>query len=45
MVRDVWGLEWPFIQFQKLGPSGEIPIVDLDSPETDRGLFVCGFIC
>ena len=29
----------------KLGLSGEIPIVVLDSPETDRGLFLCGFVC
>ena len=40
MVRDVWGPEWPFIQFQKLGLSGEIPIVVLDGPEIDRGLYV-----
>ena len=45
MVRDVRGPEWPFIQFQKLGPNGEIPRVVLDSPETNRGLFVCGFVC
>ena len=29
----------------KLGLSGEIPRVVLDSPETDRGLFLCGFVC
>ena len=40
MVRDVRGLEWSIIQFQKLGPSDEIPRVVLDSPETDRGLYV-----
>ena len=39
MVRDVRGPEWPFIRFQKLGLSGEIPRVVLDSPEADRGLF------
>ena len=39
MVRDVQGPEWPFIRFQKLGLSGEILRVVLDSPETDRGLF------
>ena len=47
MVRDVQGSEWPFIRFQKLGMSGEIPIVVLDNPETDRGLYVllCILIC
>ena len=45
MVRDVRGQEWLFIRFQKLGLSGEIPKVVLDSRETDRGLFVCGFMC
>ena len=40
MVRDVRGHEWPFIRCQKLGLSGEIPRVVLDSPETDRGLYV-----
>ena len=29
----------------KLGLIGEIPRVVLDSPESDRGLFVCGFVC
>ena len=27
MVMDVQGPEWPFIRFQKLGLSGEIPRV------------------
>ena len=40
MVIGVQGHEWTFIRFQKLGLSGEIPIVVLDSPETDRGLYV-----
>ena len=40
MVRDVQGHEWSFIQCRKLGLSGEIPKVVLDSPETDRGLYV-----
>ena len=40
MVRDVQGLEWPFIRCQKLGLSGEIPRVVLDNPENDRGLYV-----
>ena len=40
MVRDVRGPKWLFLQFQKLGLSEEIPIVVLDSPETDRGLYV-----
>ena len=40
MAMDVWGPEWPFIRFQKLGLSGEIPRVVLDCPETDRGLYV-----
>ena len=40
MVRDVRGLEWPFIRFQKLELGGEIPRVFLDSPETNRGLYV-----
>ena len=40
MVRDVWGPEWLFIRFQKLRLSGEIPRVVLDSPETDRGLYM-----
>ena len=44
MVGDVGGPEWPFIRFQKLGLNGEIPRVVLDSPETDGGLFVCGFV-
>ena len=40
MVRDVRGPEWSFIQELVLKLSGEIPIVVLDSPETDRGLYV-----
>ena len=40
MVRDVRGLEWSFIGCQKLGLSGEMPRLVLDSPETDRGLYV-----
>ena len=40
MVTNVRGPEWPFIRFQKLGLSGEISIVVLDNPETDRGLYV-----
>ena len=44
MVRNVWGPEWPFIRFQKLGLSGEITIMVLDSPETDRKLF-CVALC
>ena len=40
MVRDVWEPEWSFIRFQKLGLSGEIHRVVLDSPETDHGLYV-----
>ena len=40
MVRDVQGSEWPFIWFQNLGLSDEIHRVVLDSPETDRGLYV-----
>ena len=40
MVRDVRGPEWPFIRCQKLGLSGEILRVVLNSPETDRGLYV-----
>ena len=39
MVREVRRPKWPFVRFQKLGVSGEIPIVVLDSPETDRGLY------
>ena len=45
MVREVRVPEWPFIRFQKLELSGEIPRVILDSPETDRGLFVYVFVC
>ena len=45
MVRDVRGPEWQFIWCQKLGLNGEIPIIVLDSPKTDRGLFVCGIVC
>ena len=44
MVTDVRGPEWSFIRFQNLDwvvKSLESP---LDSPETDRGLFVCGFM-
>ena len=44
MVRDVRGPKWPFIQCQKLGLSGKIPIVVLDSPKIDRGLYVL-FVC
>ena len=40
MVRDVRGPEWPFIRCQKLRLGGKIPRVVLDSPETDRGLYV-----
>ena len=40
MVMDVRGPEWSFFWFQKLGLSGEIPRVVLDSPETDRGLYM-----
>ena len=40
MVGDVRGPEWSFIRCQKLGLSGEIPKVVLDSPKTDRGLYV-----
>ena len=39
MVRDVRVPEWPFIRFQKLRLSGEIPRVVLDSPKTNQGLF------
>ena len=42
MDRDILRPGWPCFRFQKLGLSGKIPIVVLDSPETDRGLFVCG---
>ena len=35
----------PYFQFQRLGLNDEIPKVVLDSPETDCGLFVCGFVC
>ena len=41
MVRDVRGLEWSFIRCQKLRLNDEIPTVVLDSPKSDRGLFVC----
>ena len=40
MVRDVGGSGWLFIRFQKLRLSGEIPIMVLDSPETDLRLYV-----
>ena len=40
MVRDVQGLKWSFIRCQKRGLSDEIHRVVLDSPETDRGLYV-----
>ena len=40
MVRDVRGPKWLFIWCQNIGLSGEIPRVVLDSPETDRGLYV-----
>ena len=40
MVRDVWGPEWSFIQLQKLGLSGKVPIMVLDSLEIDHGLYV-----
>ena len=35
MDRDVLGLKWLFIQFQKLRLGGEIPRVFLDSSETE----------
>ena len=35
MVRDVLGLKWLFILFQKLRLGGEIPRLVLDSPETE----------
>ena len=40
MVRDVGGPGWPFIRFQKLRLSGELPGMVLDSPKTDLGLYV-----
>ena len=40
MVRDVRGLEWSFIWFQKLGLGDEIHRVVLDNAEADRGLYV-----
>ena len=40
MVRDVQGPEWPFIRCQKLGLSGEIPIMVLDNLKINRGLYV-----
>ena len=40
MVRDVQRHEWMFIRCQKLGLSGEIPILVLDILETDRGLYL-----
>ena len=40
MVGDVRGPAWSIIWCQKLRLSGEIPIVVLDSPKTDRGLYV-----
>ena len=40
MVRDVRGPEWSFIRCKKHGLSGKMPRVVLDSPETDRGLYV-----
>ena len=40
MDRDILRPGWPCFQFQILVLSEEIPIVVLDSPETDRGLYV-----
>ena len=45
MVRDVRGLEWQFIQFQRFGLSEEIPRVFLDSPEIDCGLYMLLVCC
>ena len=36
MVKDVWGLEWSFIRFQKVGLGGEIPRVTFGQSQTDR---------
>ena len=40
MDRDILRPGWPCFQFQRLGLSKEIPIVVLDSPETNRELYV-----
>ena len=40
MVGDIQGLQWSFIWCQKLRLSGEIPIVVLNSLETDCGMYV-----
>ena len=40
MVKDVRESEWSFFWFQKLGLSGEIPRVVLNSPKTGRGLYM-----
>ena len=45
MVRDVQGQNDHVFSSKRLGLSEEIPRVVLDSPETDRGLFVCDFMC
>ena len=45
MVRDVRGPEWSFIRFQNLEWVVKSLESSLDSPEIDRGLFVCGFVC
>ena len=45
MVRDVRGRNGHFFGSKRLGLSEEIPRVILDSPETDRGLIMCDFMC
>ena len=45
MVRDVQGRNGHVFGYKILGLSEEIPRVVLGSPETDRGLFVCDFMC
>ena len=45
MVMDARGPEWSFIRFQRLDWVVKSLVSPLDSPETNRGLFMCGFVC
>ena len=45
MDGDILRPGWPCFKFQKLVLSGEIPRVVLESPETDRGLYVLLVCC
>ena len=45
MDMDVRRPKWPFFQFQKFGPSEEIPSVVVDSFEIVASDCSCDFVC